>query len=180
MKTASIILFIILLFTNVFYSVSLNFTLIEARSEARKNISKHFPYHDGTLIKIPSKDAKLIDRKEIWYNDKLYDIASTEISGDTIYYYALEDSKEQETLSQINEQFNPDVSSLNPLTFKLSLHKGSVKGIYQLYYSDLIEYKQYRNCSFLDYTDFNKSCTLGIHIVLTPPPKNIPPSISTI
>ena len=179
-KTASIILFITLLFTSVFYCVSLNVTLIEARLDARKKISKQISDQDLTLIKIPSKDSKLIDGREIWYNDKLYDIASTEISGDTTYYYALEDRKEQETLSQIYEHFNTEGNSLNSQTFKLTTHKRSVKGIYQLYCFDINEYKHHRDFSFLDYIDLNTSSMLGIHKVLTPPPKNISISNSTI
>ncbi len=173
MKIASTILFIALLFSSVFYCVFLNVTLIEARSAAREKLSKQIPNQDLTLIKIPSKDAKQIEEKEIWSNDKLYDITATVITRDTIYYYALEDHNEQETLGLIYEHFNTESNSLNPQNFKLTFHKSSIKEIFQLYCFTLYEYKQHRNFSFLDYINLNTSCALGIHKVLTPPPKNI-------
>lgn len=172
-KTASIILLIALLSSSVFYCISLNITLIEARLDAREKLSKQIPNQDLTLIKIPSKDAKEIEEKEIWYNDKLYDIETTVISNDTIYYYALEDQKEQEALGMIYEHFNTEFNSLNTQGFKLTFHKSSSKGIYQLYCFKRYEYKQHRNSSFVDYTNQNSSCSPGFHRVLTPPPKNI-------
>ena len=173
MKTASAFLFIALLFSSVLYCVSLNVDLIEAGLDAREKLSKHIPNQDLTLIKIPSQDAKQVEEKEIWYNDKLYDIATIVISSDTIYYYALEDHKEQETLGLIYEHFNTELNTLNLHTFKMISHKSSIKGIFQLYCITLHEYKQHRNFSFVDYIYLNTSCTLGIHKVLTPPPKNI-------
>ena len=175
-KTASIILLIALLSSSFFYCVSLNISLIQARLDAREKLSKEIPNQDLTLIKIPSKDAKEIEEKEIWYNDKLYDIATTVVSKDTIYYYVIEDNKEQETLGMIYEHFNTEFNSLYPQGFKLTFHKSSNKGIYQLYCFKRYEYKQHRNSSFVDYTNQNSSCSPGFHKVLTPPPKNIPVS----
>jgi hypothetical protein len=172
-KTTSIILCIALLFNSVFYSFSLNVGIIEAKFDASEKLSKQIPNHDLTLIKTPFKNAREIEEKELWYNDKLYDIATVMIINDTVYYYALEDQKEEETIGLIYEHFNTEFSSLNPQTFKLTFHKSSIKGIHQLYCFKLYENKLLRGFSFLDYNNHDKSCTLGNHKVLTPPPENI-------
>jgi hypothetical protein len=172
-KTASIILCIALLFNSVFYSISLNVTILDAKFEAKEKLSKQIPTHDLTLIKIPANENLQIVENELWYNGKLYDISTTMTIKDTVYYYALEDPKEEEKIGLIYEYFNSEFNSLSPQTFKLTFHKSSIKGIYQLYCSNLYGYKLYRSFSFLNYIDLKKPCTLGNHKVLTPPPRDI-------
>jgi hypothetical protein len=140
---------------------------------ASEKLSKQIPDEDLTLIKIASKNVKETEKSEVWYNGKLYDIATTVIINDTIYYYALEDNKEEETIGLIYEHFNTEFNSTNLQTLKQFFHKTSIKGIYQFYCFSHSEHKQHRGFSFLDYINQNTSCVLGIHKVLTPPPKNI-------
>jgi hypothetical protein len=172
-KTASIILCIALLFNSVFYSISLNVTILDAKFEAKEKLSKQISIQDLTLIKIPADKSIQIEENELWYNRKLYDISTSKLINDTVYYYVLEDPKEEETIGLINEHFNSEYNSLSPQISKPTFHKSTVKGMYQLYCSNLYGYKLYRSFSFLNYNDLGKACTLGTHTVLTPPPRDI-------
>jgi hypothetical protein len=175
-KIASIILFIALLFSDVFYCISLNVNMIQARLDAIERLSRPVPIEDLTIIKIAAKEVKEIEKTELWYDGKLYDIATTGVLNDTIYYYAMEDHKEEETIGLIYEHFSREFNAANLLPFRHIFHHSTIKGTYQLYCFRLYEYKKHQSFSFIHYINQHTSCTLGIHEVLTPPPKNIPVS----
>ena len=157
----------------MFYSISLNVSIIEARLDAREKLSKQITIQGLTLIKVHSKDAKGIEEKELWYNDKLYDIAKTIIINDTVYYYALEDNKEQEAIAMIHEYFSSEFNSINPQTLKLTVHKISIQLLDQLYNINSYGHNLYRHFSLFVYIEQNKSLVLEYSKVLTPPPKFI-------
>ena len=171
MKIISIILSVALIFSSNLIELLLNITLSEARFEAKENLSRELATNHLKIIKIPSTSHDVISGDELWFNDKLYDVAKTELINDSVYYYVLEDQQEQETLENIYEHFNTEFQVTKSLDPKLNLHKASVRfsNIYcfnlcrQKYYQDIFLSKnQFRQDNYVTY-----SCK-----VLTPPPES--------
>ncbi len=165
MKILSIILLVILIFNSVFYYISLDVRIIVARFDASQAHSER-----TTLIKLASKDAKGIEEKELWYNDKLYDIASSKIINDTVYYYALEDHEEEEAISISFNHFNTEPDSISLGNSKVVFHKMLVRGSDQ-YCFNFYKYSLFQNSSLRAFKMPDKSCSIGSHKVLTPPPR---------
>ncbi len=165
MKILSIVLLITLIFNSVFYYISLDVKIIVARFDANENHSEH-----TTLIKLASKEAKGIEEKELWYNDRLYDIASSKIINDTIYYYALEDQEGEEAISISFNHFNSEPDSIRPGNSKVVFHKILVRGSDQ-YFFDFCKYYLFQNSLLLQFKMSDKSSSTGSSKVLTPPPR---------
>ena len=171
MKIISIILPLVLIFSSNLIELSLNITLSEARFEAKENLSKELATNHLKVIKIPYTGHNIISGNELWYSEKLYDIAKTELINDSIYYYVLEDQQEQETLENIYEHFNTEFQVTKSLDPKLNVHKASVR-FSNIYCFNLCRQKYYQDISFSknqfrqDYY-VTHSCK-----VLTPPPES--------
>ena len=170
MKITSVILSVILIFNSVFYYISLSVRIIEAKSDAKEKLSERGTNKDLMLIKIPSKDAKGEKEKELWFNDKLYDIVFSKTINDTVYYYASADHEEEEALSIIDEHFNTERDSINPGNPKCIFHKIQVKSIDQ-YCLNFYNQNLFKNSLLFVFKMPVISCSTGSHKVLTPPPR---------
>ena len=161
-----------LVFNSVFYYVSFNVSIIEARLDAREKISNQSASQYLDVIKIPSENTRAPEEDELWYHGKLYDIAASTILHDTVYYYVLEDGKEEEAIGRIYEHFNTESSLLKPGSSTITLHKIIVKGTDQ-YYHTVNKHICYPGTVFpvLRMPDIYCSCISPE--VLTPPPENI-------
>ena len=171
MKIISIILCVALIFNSNLIELALNITLSEAQFEAKENLSKQLATNHLNIIKIPCNNHNVISGNELWYNDKLFDVAKTVIINDSIYYYVLEDQQEQETLDNIYEHFNTDLDVIKSLHPKLNVHKASVR-VSNIYYFNFCSQKYYQNISapknLTHYDNYVTYCCK----VLTPPPES--------
>lgn len=171
MKIISIILSLVLIFSSNLIEVSLNITLSEARFEAKENLSKELATNHLKIIKIPSTSQNIISGNELWYNEKLYDVAKTELINDSIYYYVLEDQQEQETLENICEHFNTEFQVTKSLDPKLNIHKANVR-VTNIYCFNFCRQKYYQNISFSKNQFLQDKYVSYSCKVLTPPPES--------
>ena len=171
MKIISIILCVALIFNSNLIELAFNITLSEAQFEAKENLSKQLATSHLNIIKIPSTSHDVISGNELWFNDKLYDVAKTDLINDSIYYYVLEDQQEQETLENIYEHFNTEFQITKSLHPKLNVHKASVR-FSNIYCFNLCNQKYYQNISapkkLTHYDNYVTYCCK----VLTPPPES--------
>lgn len=84
-------------------------------------------------ITLPLADYKkyLVEEHELFLNDKLYDVASVEIQGDSIIFYCIHDFAEQQLLASLDVFFefeeentnnNADTQLLNFLFISSIIH----------------------------------------------------------
>ena len=159
-----------LIFSSNLIELLLNITLSEARFEAKENLSRELATNHLKIIKIPSISHNVISGDELWYNEKLYDVAKTELIHDSIYYYVLEDQQEQENLENIYEHFSTDFQVTKSLDPKLNLHKASVR-VSNIYCFNLYRQKYYQGISFPK-SQFRQDKYVKYSCkVLTPPPE---------
>ena len=170
MKIILIILSLALIFSSNLIELSLNIILGEARFEAKENLSKELATNHLKIIKIPSTSHNVISGDELWYNEKLYDVAKTELINDSVYYYVLEDQQEQETLENIYEHFNTEFQVTKSLDPKLNLHKASVR-VSNIYCFNLCRQKYYQGISFPKNQFSQDNYVTYFCKVLTPPPE---------
>lgn len=171
MKIISIILSLALIFSSNLIELALNITLSEAQFEAKENISKQLANNHLNIIKIPCNNHNVISGNELWFNDKLYDVAKTELIHDSIYYYVLEDQQEQETLENIYEHFSTDFQVTKSLDPKLNVHKASVR-FSNIYCFNLCRQKYYQGISFPKNQFRQDNYVTYCCKVLTPPPES--------
>lgn len=171
MKIVSVLLVSILIFSGLFYTIFLNISLIKAKLDASEKIFLQSTKEKLTLIKIPSKNAERIGEKEILYEGKRYDIATSSDKNDTTYYYVLEDHEEERALDEIYQYFNERFYLISPISLHLAHPKRSVKGLDQLYSFYLSVDKTNQNFSEFPFNELNKSYFLEPQTVLTPPPE---------
>lgn len=62
---------------------------------------ENFDTHSLTVFSSANKNVEVIDKHEIRYNGKMYDIVKTEKKEAKILYYVISDNKEDELLSDI-------------------------------------------------------------------------------
>ena len=170
MKIISIILSLALIFSSNLIELSLNITLSEDRFEANENLSRELATNHLKIIKIPSINHNVISG-ELWYNEKLYDVAKTELIHDSIYYYVLEDQQEQETLENIYEHFSTDFQVTKSLDPKLNVHKASIR-YSNIYCFNLCRQKYYQGISFPKNQFREDKYVTYTCKVLTPPPES--------
>ena len=93
------------------YYVSQDVNLLQAKIEAA-SIRTGETQHDALiLLKVMAKmDAD--NEEEISINGKLYDITEKKIIQDSVYYYGIEDKKEQETINNVTDHFGSENSML--------------------------------------------------------------------
>jgi hypothetical protein len=106
-----------------------------------ERLIKELPDEEMTIISITRANRYLLkwreENKEFIYKGKLYDLASTRISGDTIIYYCINDKQEEELFANLDDHMQRNISSDIPLNKKINnliekLIKEYIKNDYSL------------------------------------------------
>ncbi len=104
-KIASILLLII--FCNSFFYYSyFSFSVIKAKFEASSVIGNAAA--GNTYLKVQVANLQKDESDEVWYDNKLYDVAKRESINDTAYVYLLRDEDEQDIITQGSDYFKND------------------------------------------------------------------------
>jgi len=177
-KLLPVILAILLLFnTGGFYIVfkSLQYGV---KKEIKEKIRRSLPGADLTLIRICSKythsRTSLLkwydDGKEFVYMDRMYDIIKQETRGDSVYFYCINDTKEEQLFAGLNGIVNKTMG-------EDSLKQKMLKTAFQLtqnFYFIHQNNSYTQNCTGkVIYYPMIEYPLYIFHEVIVPPPKNL-------
>ena len=70
---------------------------------------------------------------ELSINGRLYDVAEKKIIGDSLYYYGIEDRREELAINSLTEHFGNETSITSSKSLKLSGHKTTFNGTDDLF-----------------------------------------------
>ena len=70
---------------------------------------------------------------ELSINGRLYDVAEKKIIGDSLYYYGIEDKREELAINSLIEHFGNETSITSSKSLKLSGHKTTFNGTDDLF-----------------------------------------------
>jgi hypothetical protein len=73
--------------------------MLKAKLAARIALSKLNPQTGSDLLKIPVFLLQKDESNEVWYDNKLYDVAERDRINDTVYVFLLRDEEEQNVIS---------------------------------------------------------------------------------
>lgn len=117
MKRIAVYIFLIILTLNlmggyVYFSIRIIKLHDEKRAELKKKNRSELE-----VIKLSRKQFKkaLVEDDEIELDDKMYDIAQTEIKGDTIIVYCLHDTDEDNLLSLLDSILSNSTKDKKPV-----------------------------------------------------------------
>jgi hypothetical protein len=116
-KIASILLLIVFC-NSFFYYTYFSFSIIKAKLEAAIAIGNLSA--KKTYIKIPTAALQKDESDEVWYNNKLYDVAQRESVNDIEYVFLVRDEEEQDVLTQNSDYFKNDTGIFSSGGYKLS------------------------------------------------------------
>jgi hypothetical protein len=150
----------------------------ENKERITELISKGIPEEYLTVLKIPEKIAKennalfqRIESNEIKYKDNMYDVVKEEHSNGFIYFYCINDEKEDELISSLENYTTNDITG-NQLKNKpdIDFLKQLIKNLIKDY---SIAYNQYFYFSFFSnhsYSVFQFKIGTGYPSVFMAPP----------
>ena len=168
-KIASILLLVIFC-NSFFYYTYFSVSVIKAKFEASAAIGNSAI--DNKYLKIEVAKLQKDESDEVWYDNKLYDVAKRESVNGAEYVYLLRDEEEQDVITKNNDYFKNDTGIFLGSNDKLSPQKKS-QSITDNNYITTYSKKIFRPIRLLrpptvKYTFcFNSICT----DVPTPPPK---------
>ncbi len=100
-KCVSILILALMLYNIMGYYLAYLAMVQQTKEEMRETLTDNDETQDLIVVKVPyvngkieEKDFELIDEDEFRYEGKMYDIARTEIKDNAIYFYCLNDKKE--------------------------------------------------------------------------------------
>lgn len=111
-KLATILLLTVFC-NSLFYYGYFSFSLLKARLEARLALAKMSPQASSDILKVPVCRLQKDESDEVWYNNKLYDVADRERINDTVYVFLLRDEQEQNVLTCSQNCFQDDCGVLS-------------------------------------------------------------------
>ena len=118
-----------------------------------------------------SKDFAYTDDDEIKYQGKLYDIVKKVAKGDSIYFYCINDQKEEHLFANLFEHIKNQIDNSKSLpgkenkTVKIELVKD--------YFFNLFATNNYRKKESILYSQSDSFYTSFIKDITSPPPKEI-------
>ena len=142
------------------------------RNEVKANIKKNIPLKELILITIDASNEKeicFLEEDEFLYKDKMYDIVRSERKGNSVTYYCLNDSKEEELFANLNSEVKKNMDS-NPVRHKSQqiLKKINLSLFYEE--ANTLNKNTFNNVFY----PFNKDELLYLSFdVLTPPPEQL-------
>lgn len=161
---------------NVFgFYLFFEISTIQIKEEVSDNIEKNSSFSNIEIIAFPLNPIteQYQYDKEVWFNNKLYDIVKKELKSDTIFLSVLSDQKEEHLITQLNTHLEHGLDNV----FHAIDSKHPLKGIYK-----------YSSQKFLanagnSYRRFSKSISICFftsnydsiyfHFILTPPPEKL-------
>ncbi|MFI5144299.1 MAG: hypothetical protein ACHQJ4_01770 [Ignavibacteria bacterium] len=176
-KFISIFLLNLMFYNILGYYFAYRFMIQDVKEEMKFLISENRESNHETLIKLPYSSGKITDtnfvyqdESEFIYKGDLYDIARSEIQGDYIYFYCINDTKEEAISTQLNRQIQENLAFSQ---FPSKKSEGSEKEFIK-------EYLPYKMISLIlpPISEINfffpqeKTLTLKLDID-TPPPEDI-------
>jgi len=176
-KFISIFLLSLMFYNILGYYFAYRFMIQDVKDEMKYLISENAESGHETLIKLPYRNGQVSDtnfvfqdENEFIYKGDLYDIARSEIQGDYIYFYCINDIKEEEISKQLNRQIQENLAfSQFPSKKSGTTEKEFIK-----------EYLPYRMISLIlpPISEINfffpQEKTLSLKLDIdTPPPENI-------
>jgi hypothetical protein len=122
LRKISSILLLIIFCNSCFYYAYFSFSIIEAKIQARAALGN--VTDEKTYFKIPCAQLQKDESDEVWYNNKLYDVAKRESINGTGYIYLVRDENEQDILTRNSDFFKDDTGIfLNTAGYKLNPQK---------------------------------------------------------
>jgi len=168
-KIVSILLLVV--FCNSFFCYTyFSFSIIKSKLEASAVISNAIT--GNTYLKIPASKLQKDESDEVWYDNKLYDVAKREYVNGIEYVYLMRDEEEQDVLARSSDYFSNDEGVFSDSGNKISQQKKSQSITDKNYLTNFLK-KAFSPIFLLSsptvkYTFcFNSICT----DVPTPPPK---------
>jgi len=105
-RSASFILLLLFLFISDGYHLYFRYLQHKIQQEVKAEIRQGLDKEDLSLIVVPVHGRQEIfwtkKDKEFRYKGSMYDVVSTEIRGENIYYYCLNDVKEKQLIARYN------------------------------------------------------------------------------
>ncbi|GGB03911.1 hypothetical protein GCM10011511_29050 [Puia dinghuensis] len=164
--TATILLF--LLFSHgILYYLGQDIMLLESKIEAK--LIRREASQDLILIKAISKQAVPGDDDELSSNGKLYDVARKVVTRDSVYYYGIEDTREEEVSNSLTDHFQHDSPITGAPNWRSRIHKPSGIDFFQIITGATIG--DHPSSSATGFPSLIGHCCLGYLTHFTPPPK---------
>jgi hypothetical protein len=177
-KTIVIILLMCFLFNTtgvytVFYALQ-----YENKERITELISKGIPEEYLTILKIPERIAKenntlfqRIESNEIRYKDNMYDVVKEEHCNGFVYFYCINDEREDELISSLENCTSNDATS-NQLKNKpeIDFLKQLIKNLIKDYRIDYNHYFYFAFFSNPLYSFFRFKIGIGYPFALIVPP----------
>lgn len=174
-KTAALFLLSIFLFNTAGYYIVFKAAQYSVKSEIQNEIRSGFDSDElETLIihKTNLTDIEWLESgKEMRYNNQLYDIVKSVETSTTITFYCINDKKEKELFSKLENHINTHVVSTNPV--KNDSSKKLIDTVIKLYFSNQISFSLFQSESNSNYFSFNLIYTPALLEVNSPPPEFI-------
>lgn len=162
----------VLLFNTIGHIIVFNSMRFAIRNEVKANVKKNIPLKELILITIDASNEKeiyFLEEDEFLYKDKMYDIVRSERKGNSVTYYCLNDSKEEELFANLNSEVKKNMDS-NPVRHKSQqiLKKINLSLFYEE--ANTLNKNTFHNIFY----PFNKDELLYLSFdVLTPPPEQL-------
>jgi hypothetical protein len=117
-KSLSILIAILFLYNTVGYLIAFKSIQYGIKKEIKTKIKGNLDEKELVLIKFPAhpdqQQKKLLhwkEENEFVYNGFMYDVVRQYAVNDTIYYYCINDTKEQELFGNLNVQVDQNMAS---------------------------------------------------------------------
>jgi len=175
-KVLPVILVILLLFNTGGFYIIFKSLQYRVKKEIKEQIKCSLPDTDLSLIKMNKKDARpgssllkwYEEGKEFVYRGRMYDVVKQEIKGDTIYYYCINDIKEEQLFAVLNGILDKTMQSDG-------MKERVLKRVFQLSQNFYVLLKAPlsadRNGCGIIYYPYTEEYLYIIHDVPIPPPK---------
>ena len=119
-KLAPILLIVLFVFNLAGYYIAVPLTSALFKSVVRVGMQANVFEKDLVLIKIPTRltkasvqDFQMTEGDEFQYKNKLYDVSSQKIVGDTTYFYCYNDKDEDQLYTGLDEHLKTDIGLTN-------------------------------------------------------------------
>ena len=141
-KSLSILIAILFLYNSVGYLIAFKGLQYGIKKEIKTKIKGKLDDKELVLIKYPShpdrQQKKLFhwkEENEFAYNGNMYDVVRQYTVNDTIYYYCINDTKENELFGNLNVQVDQNMASSAMANNLVKLFKLSVDQSYLFSFS---------------------------------------------
>jgi hypothetical protein len=144
----------------------------QVKTEIKYSIKQSLCKKDLTVISVKKNNSAIAwieYNKEFRYNNCMYDVVKIKTQGDYIYYYCIDDNKENELFNNLDKHINDYIANNSPENKNKT--KSVLKKLTDSYFFKRISFELLTTIvRTLDYSVFSPSHKNFISDVLTPPP----------